>query len=245
MSGHKAWNAIDWTPERLRFLKKNFRAMTNMELADSLGLKLTSVRTKCYELGLKQMELEYWTKAQINYLVKHYHKKGDKELAEIFNAKWHKGKGWTRKHIEKKRRYLGLKRTKAERTAIREGHKLNGSYIRGSKKMWDTRGISPVGSLRIWHQKGRPFIVIRCEEGFRHYARWLWIQKKGLVKRGYVIRIKDRTKNITIRNLEMITREENAIRNKQMSLSYPEDLKQTITIFNKLNKKIKRYEKQD
>jgi hypothetical protein len=114
----KSWNKIQWTNDQLKFLKKNFYKLTNRKLADALGLKLTSVRTKCYELGLKRMELEYWTKEQVRFLRQNYKKIGDLELAEIFNQKWHKDKGWSKKHIEKKRRYLGLKRTEEEKNLI-------------------------------------------------------------------------------------------------------------------------------
>ena len=115
----KTWNKIDWTDKRLKFLKENFNTMTNQQIADSLGLKITSVRHKCYELGLYKMTLEYWTDEQVDFLLKNYKEKGGTELAEIFNKKWYKDKGWTKKHIEKKRRYLKLKR-KIGRASCRE-----------------------------------------------------------------------------------------------------------------------------
>ena len=135
----KTWNKIDWTDKRLKFLKENFNTMTNQQLADSLGLKITSVRHKCYELGLYKMTLEYWTDEQVDFLLKNYKEKGDTELAEIFNKKWYKDKGWTKKHIEKKRRYLKLKRTPEEIARIHLGHIKKGVYVEGNKKMWETR----------------------------------------------------------------------------------------------------------
>lgn len=238
-------NAIIWTPQRVKFLQKNFDRMTNRQLSDALGLKLTSVRTKCYELGLKHMEMEYWTKRQVNYLVRHYREMGDTELAENFSQKWYKEKGWSKKHIEKKRRYMNLKRTTAEKKLIKERNRKTGCWAIGNVHMWETRGVTPIGELRIWNVNGRPIIVIRTETGFKHYARWLWTQKRGKVKRGYVIRVKDPSKNITLRNLEMISRAENGIRNRRAGLAYPDELRQAIKILNKLNKTIKHYEKQN
>ena len=64
----KAWNAIEWTPQMLGFLNDNFNTKTNKLLAEELGLKVTAVRHKCYELGLYKMRLEYWNAEQIQFL---------------------------------------------------------------------------------------------------------------------------------------------------------------------------------
>ena len=124
----KTWNKIDWTDKRLKFLKENYNTMTNQQIADSLGLKITAVRHKCYELGLYKMTLEYWTDEQVDFLLKNYKEKGDTELSEIFNEKWHKDKGWTKKHIEKQRRYLKLKRTPEEIASNKKS--ITGKYLK-------------------------------------------------------------------------------------------------------------------
>lgn len=117
-NGNKVWNEIVWTDAMISFVRENFHEMTNSALADHLQLGLTSVRTKCYQLGLKRMDLEYWNDEQINYLKENYREIGDTEIAELFASKWPKKKGWSKKHIEKKRRQLGLKRTKKQISAI-------------------------------------------------------------------------------------------------------------------------------
>lgn len=53
------YNAYPWSEKELQFIKDNFFKMTNPNLAKALGLKLTSVRTKCLELGLKRIEMQY------------------------------------------------------------------------------------------------------------------------------------------------------------------------------------------
>ena len=113
-TGRTRSGRLIWTDDMISFLKINFLNMTNQQLADALGLKLTKVREKCYELGLKRMELEFWSKEQVDFLLAYYEIMGDVEIAEIFNQLYAKKKGWTFKHIEKKRRYLKLRRTRTQ-----------------------------------------------------------------------------------------------------------------------------------
>ena len=210
--------------------------MTNKELANHLGLKLTKLRMFLYEMGLKRMELQYWTEEQVQFLKENYREKGDKELAEIFNSKWHKKKGWTLKHIEKKRMYLNLKRTPCEIKKIKDGHKTKGAFRHG--KTWKTRGVSTPGTIKVWrNQFGKPFLVIKTVEGFVHYNRYLWQKHHGPIPEDMIIRTKDDNPlNITIENLVMIDRSENAIRNTEKYRSYPGELKDAIKSINQINK---------
>ena len=65
-------NKHEWTPFELNFIRCHFDKLTNFQLSHMLGLKLTMLRMKCYEMGLKRMELEYWTDEQVNYLKANY-----------------------------------------------------------------------------------------------------------------------------------------------------------------------------
>lgn len=73
-----------------------FQDYSNTELALFLGLPISNIRGICYELGLKRMELEYFTHVQVSFLKRNYKMKGDSELAETFQVKWPKKKGWLR-----------------------------------------------------------------------------------------------------------------------------------------------------
>lgn len=216
--------------------------MTNRQLADAMGMKITSVRMKCYEMGLKRMELEGWTREQVAFLKKHYKKIGDTELAAMFSERWQKDKGWTKKHIEKKRRYLGLKRTAEEIRLIKKRNIELGYYAVANKKMWKARGVTPIGEIRYWKnsETGNLFVVIKTKDGFVHFAPWLYKKEIGDIPEGYVIGFKDRNNfNIVKENLEIITRAEHARRNAIKRTAYPEELKQTIKLFNKLKKSIR------
>lgn len=233
-------------PHEVQFIKDNFHTMSNQELADSLGLKLTRFRTFAYEMGLKKMELQYWTEEQVEFLKSNYKAIGDVELAEIFESKWIKNKPWTKKHIEKKRRYLKLKRTKEQEKAIKARNTAAGRFKNCPVKAWEVRGIPPVGTIRIWStNSGHQYKVIKTASGFVHLAPFLWKNKYGCIPKGKLIVPKDgNSLNITIENLEAISREEHARRNRLKHDNYPQDLKQAIKLINKINKKISYAEQQ-
>jgi hypothetical protein len=233
------YNKIVFTPEMHQFLKDNYLSMTNRELADALGLKLTRTRTELYKLGLKRMELEYWTKQQTQFLKDNYKDFGDTELAEIFEVKWYKAKGWTKKHIEKKRRYLKLKRTTAEKKAIQIRNTKMGRFAMCAKKRWETIGEAPIGEKRVWFtsEGNLPYVVIKTKNGFVHYNRWLWQKEKGKIPPGMnvVINTDDRI-NYTIKDLALISDAELSKRNSQGRV--PKELKQTQQLIRKINRKI-------
>lgn len=234
-----------WKDEDIQYLKENYETKTNMELAVALKLNLTLVRTKLYELGYKRMELEYWTEEQVAYLKKHYKKIGDVELAEIFNECYYKQKGWTKKHIVKKRMYLGLKRTEKQKAAIKIRNTIAGRFSVNHYKRWLGK-VSPVGTIRIWkNQFNKPFKVIKIEGGFVHYAPWLWLQHNDSIPEGHVIGFKDKDNmNVVIENLICIDRAEHAIRNRMIDYDlFPEEMQQTIVLISKLKSKIKQHGK--
>lgn len=236
-----AGKKIKWTDEDINFIKENFDQLTNPELATHLRLRLTSVRTKCHELGLKRMEMEYWTPEQIKFLKSNYKKIGGKELAEIFDIHYYKAKGWTLKHIEKKRMYLGLKRTPKQLQKIKERNRKNGCWAVSHYKRWLGR-ITPAGTVKTWrNQYGKPVKVIKTELGFVHYAPYLWMQHNGDIPEGYVIGFKDKNNmNVVIENLICITRQEHAIRHHYIGYDeLPEELQTTVLLISKINKKIK------
>ncbi len=232
------WNKIILDPEDILFIKDNWETMTNPELAKALGLRLTKLRYFLHDMGLKRIEMEYWTPQQVTFLKKHYQEMGDSELAEIFEVKWHKNKGWSKKHIEKKRRYLKLKRTQIERSKIKKRNTLMGRFAMCATKRWETTGETPVDEKHLWYRKDNtPFVVIKTKKGFVHYNRWLWEKHFGPIPPGMNVRImsKDRI-NYTEKDLILITNAENSALNSQNRL--PPELRQTMHIINKLNRVI-------
>lgn len=216
MNNKRIWE--DW---EIDFIKSNFDKLSSKQMADHLGVKLCSFRMMCYKLGLKRMELEYWTKAQINFLVKNYRKLGDRELAEVFNKRWKKDKGWSHKHIEKKRKYMNLKRTAAEIKAIHKRNVTAGRFAMCPVKAWKTRGVFPDGTIRYWKpaHTQRRYPVIKVNGRYINWARWAWEKHYGAVPKGMNVVFKDgNTENLQLSNLELLTDGQLARRNGTISI---------------------------
>lgn len=211
----KSAGKVEFSPEQLEFIRANFATMDSYQLSKSLGVTRTLVRTQCYAMGLKKMELEYWTDEQVKFLRDNYKQMGDVEIAEVFKEMYDKGKGWDNKHIEKKRRYLNLKRTSDEKLKIKERNRKAGRWAINHWKIWVDR-VTPVGNIRAWNHSsnGRMFLVIKTEAGFVNYLRWLWIQHYGQPSPGMVVKVVPGADHlnpaITIDQLRLVTREDHA-----------------------------------
>lgn len=232
----QAWNKHIWTQEEDDFLKQNFFSLTNQQLADALNLKLTITRRRCYDFGLKRMSLEFWTKEQTEFLKANYQSIGDTELAIIFTEKWHKNKGWDKRHMEKKRRYLGFKRTALQIKQIHRRNVENGYFAECAAKRWNGR-TALEGTIKVWHSKGGKRAFIKLKKGYTPYARWLWKKENGKIAPGMVVKLKnDKVIPDSVEDLELITRAENAQINGENFHCLPSDLKTAIKLTNKIQK---------
>lgn len=241
VNNYTPYNKIVFSASMDLFLIENYLQMTNQQLADGLKLKLTTVRTRLYSLGMKRMDLEYWTQEQIDLLIEKYKELGDTELAELFNDNWIKGKGWTKKHIEKKRRYLNLKRTDKQKEIIRIRNQKLGRWSISHYKRWFGRK-RPVGEIVIWRLTEKGVKYIKTEFGYIKYARLIWMQANGEIPKGFNISHKDgNSLNCELKNLECISNVEKM--QKNTIHNYPPEIKETIRAITKLKKLIN--EKQD
>lgn len=211
------YGKIIWTAEALDFMNANYSKFTNPELAEILGEKLTSVRTRLYELGLKKQELEYWTSEMVEYLKENFRFKGDTEIAEDFGNMWIKEKGWSKKHIEKKRRYLNLKRTAEDKKFIFSRNLMLGRWSECAIKRWETTGQEPIGTIKYWKRSyGGDFPVIKTDEGFVHWGRYAWIQHYGSIEKGMNVVFSDgNNRNLSLNNLELVSDGELSRRNSE------------------------------
>lgn len=159
-----------------------------------------------------------WTKAMDSYLRVNYGWIGDTRLAEMFEEAFPKHYPWTKKHIEKRRGYLGLKRTAEQESCLRVLNNKDGRQA----KMWETRGAAKEGDTRIW--KGRKYIKVDGQ--FVLYYRHITNAKPGQVVRSHegTVQIIDRSTNQRL--------------NAQIRASLPPELKQAVKALNKLKKVI-------
>lgn len=195
-----AYNRVFFSKKEDDFIRSNFHSMTNPELAKRLGKTLTVVRNKCRQMGLLHMKLEYWTNEQVTFLKENFQSIGDSELAELFNKKWKKNKGWTKKHIEKKRRYLGLKRTVEEQFLIRTGRFNAADYKEFNGKEFKQ------GSKRLWMSNGKWYWMIKINGRFIKYHRYRWEKFRGKIPKGMKLVFLDgNTLNVKLSNLAVMT----------------------------------------
>lgn len=207
------------TEDQKKFVMENYATMTNKELADHLGWKVWNLRPKIYELGLYRMELEYWTEEQIAYLRANYREIGDKELATNMQVLWPKNKGWHKKHIEKKRRYLKIKRSKEELKSIFERNLDTGKWANTARKRWEKTGQAHEGEIRFWtNHLGRVSARIKINNRWIYYNRYRWEQLHGPLAPGMNVMHKDgNPRNISDSNLIALNNGEVAAKNSLIS----------------------------
>ena len=204
------WNKIDWTPEMEGFLRDNYNEMENCLLAFGIGRPIQTVRDKLYTMGLYRMRMEYWTDEQIKFLKDNYKHIGDIELAKIFNEKFPKEKGWTHKHVEKKRKYLKLKRTERQKWNIRLRN-IDQGYM--DKMHWRNliRRKVRIGTCIVRIFNGYKIKFVRVKGGFRKLAHLNYEKAYGPIPKGMMMIMKDKNPmNCDPENLRLISRAEYA-----------------------------------
>jgi hypothetical protein len=212
------------------------------EICLKTGMAFSTVAWRRKALGIKKQHLQKWTAVQVKWLKALCPLVGDYEIALMFSEAYPKEKGWTLKHIEKKRNYLGLRRTKAQLKAIKERNKAFGCWRVGSLHTWQTRGQMELGAVRKWdngHQY--QYEVVKTKNGFVRLSRHTWEKHYGEIPKAVIVAKKDPAKGEgDIENLELISRPTLALRNRLTV--YPMELRDTIITLNQLKKTI--YEKQ-
>lgn len=212
-------SAINWTQEMLQFIQDNFGSMDARPMAQALGVKTQTLRTKYYSMGLKRIEMEYWTDEQVTYLKDTYQLIGDKEMSRIYQERWPKTKQWTIKHIEKKRNYLGLHRSKQELQTIQQRNVDNGCFLLCPVKRWEKTGVAQEGEIRYCRtHSGRMVPRIKMNGKWVFWARYIWEKLHGPIPKQHNVIFKDRDPyNLNIENLMMVSDADLSARNCQQS----------------------------
>jgi hypothetical protein len=182
-------------------------------MAKKYGCNICLIRKQCYELRLYRMRLNFWTDQQVAFLKANYKIMGDTELAELFNEKFKRRKHWTKKHIDKKRGYLKLKRTKKQIIEIEQRNLDQGRlncHMKKGKSNFLTTGPAVQGEIRMYkYTHGVITSRIRIGKRWIYWPRWAYKKHHGPIPKGYVIVMKDKNAYNTIpSNLEAVTREE-------------------------------------
>jgi hypothetical protein len=161
-----------------------------------------------------------WTKEMDRVLIRNYEWIGDYRLAEIFEQRFPKAYSWTNKHIEKRRSYLGLKRTKEQEMTLRFLNCLTVDRV----SSWNKRGRAEEQEIRVW--RGRQYIKVKGR--FVYYAPYAYQQRTGQPLPGSHV----------IRAGQLMPRSEHAIRNtlNRKGKRYPESIIGAVIALSKLKR---------
>lgn len=227
-----------FTPQQIKAVKQRFDSMKSKELHQwfvkeyGVNVQYTTFRHRLYDHGLYKVRMLRWTPEETQFLHDNYPTMGNIELADNLTQLF--GRKFTKKNVEKKIVLDKIKRTPDQLEYIREQHKERGVYREANLKLWQSRGVNPVGTIVKWKRH----TLIKTNKGYVHYNRWLWEQTHGPLTSDDIVRRIDPDKPLTISNLKVVTRAENAQLNAIKFHAYPPELKRAIKQLNKLNKNL-------
>lgn len=189
-------------------------------------------------------ESEELTKLYPTTLAKDLAKHFDCKVAQIYNRAnklgLHKDQEWLMSYY--KENYKGHERTQFQKGMKSWNKGMKGLQI-GGKETQFKKGQAPHNTKPIGYRSFRDgYLVEKMEKGFEFVHVLLWKQHNGEIPKGMFVVFKDRNKNnITIDNLEIITRVEHMRRNHIQNL--PEELKEVVHLKKSLTRKINSYGK--
>ena len=213
------------TDIEIEYINNLYSIITIKELFDKVNswrteenkFKFTTFRMQLYEHNLTRYKKTKWSPAEVSYLKNNYQKIGDTELAIELN-KLFKNRKFTKKRVEKKRRYLKLKRTSEEVHQIRQEHIRKGNYTKGHNI---TAAARRYYDGKIVERKicGRKYLYIKHDGKFIDYRRYIWELKKGTIPPKMKIFSKDNhpSNNLTIDNFYIALKSNKSINKKRIA----------------------------
>lgn len=214
---------VKYTTSLIKKLQKRYPNEDTKELADELGLPIDRIYYIVNKYGIKKSQeyLDNWRLSGRGRMIEH--------------GKAHR---FTKGH-------LSWNKDKSPKDYMNDE-----SYEKIAKTQFKKGNLPPNtkhdGAISLRHDKsGKSYYFIRLSK-----AKWMQLHVKiyqdayGPIPKNHIIVFKDRnTLNVTLENLECITRKENMLRNTLHRLT-PE-IKQTIRVLTKLKKHIKNGKKQN
>jgi DNA-binding PadR family transcriptional regulator len=198
-----------------------------------------------------------FTPEEEQYIKDHYLDMTVKQLRCKLNCGWQRITRFLDKHglaippelVEQRRK---MSQIKPGNVPFNKGLKMSEyaspEAIERSKKGWFKPGHKPhntkadgVISIRP-DTDGREYKYIRISEGhWELYHRVLWEQERGAIPDDMIVAFKDNdSMNVTIDNLELISRTENMYRNSKHQ--YPREIIPSLVLTKKLERKLKQLE---
>jgi hypothetical protein len=209
-----------WTLEEMEVLKAKYPDTVTSELATMFNCTERVVYYKAHEMGLKKTD---------DYLKTHG--------------------GWLTGDEGKSRRYP--KGHQPFNKGKKQVDYMEPETIEKIKATQFKKGMTPANAYaedgvitqRV-DKKGNPYLMIRVALGkWVYLTHHNWEKENGPVPKGMCVALIDGNPlNCEPENLKLITRKENMLRNSITNL--PPEIRANITVINKLNKTIKKLEKE-
>lgn len=192
-------------PKNIEYVKAHYADTCTKQIAKKLNLRISQVYNIAFRFGLTKSES--------------YHEKG---LSGRINKGEHIGKShqFKKGHIPFNKGKKWKATGRAIETQFKKGHEPHNTKYDGHER------ISKDG-----------YVEIRVSKGvYKLKHRVVWESVNGAVPKGMCLVFKDKNKqNISIENLEIITRKENMLRNTIHR--YSEELKPIVKLIGKLKNK--------
>lgn len=223
-----------------------------------------------YDTGCLKMKRRFWTNDEIEYMMAHYSDTPTEELTaalgrserSVYQQARLLGLLKSPEYLKKHGNRLQPGHKKGSKTQFKPGHNPHNK----GKKGWQAGGDSaktrfqkgslphnwkPVGSIRRTKEGilQRKMTDTRCtQRDWKALHAMLWEEHFGKIPKGHIVRFRNlNTNDITIDNLECISRAENMKRNSIHNL--PEPLVELVRLRGVLNRHINKkggkHEKQD
>lgn len=265
--------AQKYYPDELVYLRKHFYEVKKDDLLDHLNkyrspnnqVTLSQLRHQLRRMGLQRMKQIRWNKTQIKFLKQNYKTKGDVEIARLLNEKKSRSKKvFTRKNVGRKRRLLGWNRTEEQ---IKQIVKRNNNPGRFKKGYASPRKEEEGARTIVKCTDGTKREMIKVNGEFILYPRYLYQSVHGEIERSMYVFHKDldplnndidnlylskpgllpissyRTaKRLLTKRMESVSRNMmNTKPSQRKELGW--EMSRLSELLNKIEKKIKRYDK--
>ena len=194
-----------WTDEEIKYLVDNNNKISDDDIAFNLYRTIDQVRRKIYHMRLRTSVQKYYTREEIDIILKYYRTHSHKEIGEMIGRSH-----WS---VKEKLRTMGIKRSPEESRAIID---------RCSKKGYYEKGHGPLNALkdgaitiRMNYKRGYIRRHIRISKGkWKELQIYNWEKKYGPIPKGMILACKSEdTLNCDPDNWKLITMKENLLRN--------------------------------
>jgi len=208
-------------PQHIEYIRKHFSHRKSSDIAKEIGCTISGLRGKAHTLGLHKTK-EFWSSSGSGMFHKG-HTIGIETRFKKGHCSQNKGK--------KAEEFMSPEALeKFRKNSFKKGNIPHNTKFDGVVTTRKQKDGYSYKFIRISLKKWLPLHI------------YVWMQHHGDVPKGYNIVFKDGNyKNCSIKNLECISNAELAERNR--FTKYPYELRTSISLRNKINKKIQSYGK--